>query len=536
MNYNSFFGFSESPFLDVPDQRFLFVSGQHDQLWAELAQAISARRGVTVVSGEDGVGKTMLVQALVARLPQSCQPVDIIRPAAEPLAITVMFAQALGITLRDRNLVDLTPLTDAVQAAAHQGRYFMVLIDDAHLLTDQHLEEIYILSQMEQQGQQLLALVLVGRKGLVQKIASKANQRLRDLIRTNLSLSPLTFEETPRYIDHRLQQVGSSFKACFAEGCSGQLFSRTGGVPRRINQVCDQALTRAWQENRPRVSRDLLGEEKAPAPYKPLESPATWTGLRKTAALTAGLALASLTTYAIYTVYYRSGALPIQPVAVTKAPPSVPLPTAPQATPLPPPAPLAQSQPQPPAPTPETRAEPQEEALSLISPTLEEVEGAQELAVAGLSQDLLQPGQPTPEPEGARLTTTYTVTPEDVLIKIVANHYPGNKEIGYHAVILANPHISNEDRIYQGQNLLLPKVDGITKSISINNRQHFEFFRQYYVAAQADRAAAKLKELQIKYLVRETLLPDSIKVYRIFLGDYESTAELKKAVALAEKD
>ena len=167
MNYNRFFGFSESPFLDVPDLRFYFPAKPHEELLAQLAGFTSARQGVAVVSGDDGVGKSMLIKALIAKLPPSFHPLVIARPAMEPLAITVTIAQALGITLRERNLVKLTPFAEAVQAAAQQGTYLLVIIDDAQVLTDQHLEEVYILSQMEHQGRQLMPVILAGRKGLV---------------------------------------------------------------------------------------------------------------------------------------------------------------------------------------------------------------------------------------------------------------------------------------------------------------------------------------------------------------------------------
>ncbi|MFZ2087993.1 MAG: AAA family ATPase [Desulfobaccales bacterium] len=532
MTYNSFFGFSESPFLDVPDQRFLFVSRQHEKISQELLEFVSARRGVAVVSGEDGVGKTMVVQALLARLPQAFQPVEIIGLAAEPLAVTLLFAEALGITLRERNLVNLTALTDAVQAAAQQGKYYVMILDDAHALTDQHLEEIYILSQIEQQGQQLLSIILAGRKGLVQKVASKANQRLRELIRTNIAIDGLTFEETPRYIDHRLQQVGSSFQACFAEGCSGQLFSRTGGIPRRINQVCDQALTRAWQQNRPRVSRDLLGEEESAPSYKPLAPPSRWEGLQKYAAILAGLLVVSLASYALYNFAFPPGSKPLPTAAETTPPPPVPLPAAPQAA-SPPAPPLL---PQPHSQAAETRAGFQEEipapALQLFQ---EEEEPAQELTVAGLSEELPPPEDQAPEPESSQPTTSYQVAPEDGLLRIVASRYPEDKELGYNAVILANPQITNENVIFPGQSLLLPRVDKNSRAITINNKQHFAFFKQYYAAPQVDKATAKLSDLLIKYQVRETILPDNIKTYRIFLGDYENQVDLAQAAVLAEK-
>ena len=273
MSYNEFFGFSDSPFLDVPDLKFLFLVKQHEALLAALTESITSHQGIAILSGDDGVGKTMLVQALMQKLPSSYQPIAIAQPVAEPLATTVMIAQSLAVTLREQNLLNLTPLVNALQDAARQGKFFLALFDDAHVLTDQHLEEVYFLSQMEYQGRQLMPIILVGRNGLVQKLDSSDTQGLRQLVHKNLNLVSLTLEETNHYIDHRLQQVGSSFAACFADGCLDQLFAHTGGIPRRINQECDKALNRAWQEHRTQVTRDLLGDEEPAPAYEPLTAP-----------------------------------------------------------------------------------------------------------------------------------------------------------------------------------------------------------------------------------------------------------------------
>jgi hypothetical protein len=142
-----------------------------------------------------------------------------------------------------------------------------------------------------------------------------------------------------------------------------------------------------------------------------------------------------------------------------------------------------------------------------------------------------QPGEPAPEPESAK-PDTYRVAPEDGLLKIVSIYYPGDKEIGYDAVILANPRITNEDIIYPGQTLALPKVDKTNNIIMVGGKEYFKIYGQYYNAAEVARAASKLKELQLHFVVRETEIPDAGKVYRVFLGGYESQSDLKKAMDL----
>jgi type II secretory pathway predicted ATPase ExeA len=532
MSYNEFFGFSDSPFLDVPDLKFLFLAKQHEQVLAELGEFITSRQGIAVVSGDDGVGKTVLAHALLERIPPSFQPLEIIRPAAKPLAITHMIAQSLAVTLREGSLVNLTPLADAFQEAARQGNFFLLLLDDAHLLTDQHLEEIYIISQMEQQGQQLMPIILVGRKGLGQKLASNVNQRLRNLVHKNLSLTGLTFEETTRYIDHRLKHVGSSFAACFADGCAGQLFSRTGGIPRRINQVCDQALNRAWQENRNRVTRDLLGDQE-PTPFnKPLAPPPRWSFLKSSGAVLAGLLVISLAGYVLYINYLGPAGKTSPPVVDTAVPPAKTLPAPPEEKTLP--APVTVSPPPPP-----DQADP-ELASQPASPTpdlkaSEEPEPSRELTREETAT-VPPPDNQAPAPETPR-AAAHKVAPEDGgLLKIVAVYYPDDQEIAYDAVILANPRIANEDIIYPGQNLSLPKIDKEDQVITLSNNQHYRIYQTSFISSEVERAVSTLKERQVPFLVRKTWLLNAGPIYRIFVGGFESKEELKEAMALAKKN
>jgi type II secretory pathway predicted ATPase ExeA len=535
MNYNSFFGFSDSPFLEELDQRFLFISKQFEQFLGKLTDFVSERRGIALVSGEDGVGKTMLVQALLSRLPSAFHPLIISSPPSEPLAIPLLLAQSLDITLRDRNLVNLTPLAEAVRNASQQEKYFLLVVDDAHVLTDQHLEEIFVLSQMEHQDRQLIPIMLVGRKGLVQKVASQTNQRLQGLIRHNLKLSGLTFEETTQYIDHRLLQVGSSYKACFAEGCSGQLFSRTGGLPRRINQICDQALNRAWQENQTRVTRDLIGgkEPVSASQYKPLVPEPHYSFPARFTAWAAAVLLAGLVGYVAYSNFYSPSLATSPSVADNTVPP-------PQTSPAPPPEPVvpARSETVPPAPPQDQMEKATAGPLEPVSPepqVSEENEPPQVLPQA--EAPAVSPPEPQAPEAQALSPDTHRVAPEDGgLLRIVAGYYPDQPEIGYNAVILANPEINNEDIIYPGQKLSLPEVNKNNKVITLNNNQHFSIYKQFHSSSQVKQTTDRLQEQGIRYLVRETRLPGAGPIYRIFLGGYENQEDLQAAMAATEKN
>jgi type II secretory pathway predicted ATPase ExeA len=532
MNYNNFFGFSDSPFVDVPDQRFLFLSQQYELFLAELSEFITSRQGIAVISGDDGVGKTMLAHALMQRLPQSFHPLIISRPTAESLAISLMIGQSLGIDLRERNLVTLTPLTEAIQAAAEQSKYLLVFLDDAHTLLDQHLEEIYNLSQIQHHGQQLMPIILMGRKGLIQKLACQANQRLDGLIRQDFSLSGLTFEETNRYIDHRLKQVGSSLTACFAEGCSGQLFARTGGIPRRINQVCDQALTRAWQENRPRVTRDLLGEKEPASPFKPLKPPPQWRFRKIHGALMVGVLVAGLMGYVFSSHYYTPDRKTSPSTDETTVAPAKTLVASPQEKSPPDSATVVHGQPQ---DQPAEKTARSQEYPPSFSQASRDPGSAQELTAAD-TPSVPQPSHQATDPKISEPGAHWVASEDGSLLEIVAAHYSDDKEIGYDAVILANPHLVKEDMVQKGQTLIFPHVDKHNKIITLSPQQHFALLHNFSHLSQVETTISRLKDRNLRFITRETLFPDNNRSYRIFLGGYESINDLKGAMALAQKN
>ena len=530
MNYWTHLGFSEPPFQDVQDQRFLYLTQKHEEVLTELIDFITSRRGLALVTGEIGIGKTMLTSALVQRLPQTFQPILLDRPSDEPMALMVGITNAIGINLKEGNLLDLNRLTDALNAAAQQGKFFVVLLDNAHLLTDRHLEEVCFLSQMEfpSQGQHLLPIVLVGRRGLDEKLDGHANNCLSQLIDARINVPGLSPAETILYIDHHLQQAGSSFAACFSEDCLSQLFALTGGIPRLINQLCVQAFERCWQGNLSRVTQAMLGEER-PAQRQESQDAAPQRSLRKKiGTVTAAALLIVLSGYAIYQGFAdKTPALR----TATKVAPTTTLPGAPsdQAVPM---ALMAGSTS---ANEPASSGAPIQPAP--IVPDLgasRPQDPSQRLSRAEVSSGSQADNQTVQAEKSA--FATYRVTAADKnLSTIVAKHYPFSKKLGFAAIILANPGITGENLIFPGQNLYLPKMDN-TGVVTLKDNRYYFLYKRYEDVSKVSKTVSNLKERQIRFLVRETRHPDVGEVYRIFLGGYEREEDLKVAVKMAARE
>ena len=175
-----------------------------------------------------------------------------------------------------------------------------MIIDEAHLLSDQVLEEIRLLSNIETPDQKLLHILLVGQYELSHKLDRPEMRHLRQRININRFLSHLNFSETIQYIDHRLQQVGSSFASVFEDNCKGPIFKMTKGVPRLINLLCDNALLIAMTEGLRKVNRQTLKKAMeslqtdrifTPPSSQRKESSRFWKYFKILAPVGAGLAL-----------------------------------------------------------------------------------------------------------------------------------------------------------------------------------------------------------------------------------------------------
>jgi type II secretory pathway predicted ATPase ExeA len=153
---------------------------------------------------------------------------------------------AKTLEIKTTGAENVLELTDQVKTALLEARsedkHLVLIIDEAHLLSDRALEEIRLLSNIETAEQKLLQILLVGQYELSHNLDRPEMRHLRQRINVNRFLSPLNYAETIHYIDHRLQQVGSSFASAFEDRCKKVIFKLTQGVPRRINQLCDSAL------------------------------------------------------------------------------------------------------------------------------------------------------------------------------------------------------------------------------------------------------------------------------------------------------
>jgi type II secretory pathway predicted ATPase ExeA len=583
--YNSYFGFSRSPFENKLDQHFLFLGGGYQEVLGALLYFIETKKGFAIVCGDVGTGKTMLINSFLGRLPDSVQPIMMLNPCENPLVILIHIAMALKIRINGNESV--LELEDKVKktlsSAKVKEKTFVLIIDEAHLLSDQTLEEIRLLSNIETPDQQLLQILLVGQYELSHRLDRPEMSHLRQRINVKRFLSPLNPEETIQYADHRLRQVGSSFAAVFEDQCRSLIFKLTSGCPRLINQLCDNALLIGMTEGRRKVTPkvlQLVNETRQADRVSTTKSSRARTyrgrGAITPVVVVAGSAVLLILLGIIATrsgwgvVNFQSVFQKIRAAIPFASGPPAPLvakseelqaarkPTqlGQSSEPEGAAAPSLQPSASPPktAPLPEgfgrmklegpvSPGEPP--ALSLpgqseMKPgSAGEPKLAAEIATKkeeqGKTQDPLPevggtpPAPPAPAevPQAARQLIAQA---GESLGRIANRSYPANNKLGLVALILANPEIDNENRIFPGQALYLPEINFNKETIRLKDQRFYAVYGLYQSAESLKKDTAWLEKKQVRFVIRDTQGALGMVVHRVFLGGYETEEELTEAL------
>ena len=207
--YLSFYGFSENPFKVTPDPRFFFLSESHREALASIIYGINGRKGFILISGEGGIGKTSLIQYLSSNLGEKVPAVIIDQPDLPiELLLTQVFLK-LGLPPEGQIKSSLIHQLNRhlIQRLARDEN-LAILIDQAHKLSKEVIEELRLLSNLETSSSKLLQIVLVGRPEIEDKLNSKDLRQFKQRIVIRTKMNPLTEEESRQYIDHHLRLVG----------------------------------------------------------------------------------------------------------------------------------------------------------------------------------------------------------------------------------------------------------------------------------------------------------------------------------------
>jgi general secretion pathway protein A len=243
--YKTFFNLQLNPFEVSPDPHFFYPTPCHYEAIANLYHAIQGRKGLVVITGEVGTGKTLLVRCLLEKLGRDrVQCAYVFNPILGPLEFLRYVAADLGLPASPNDKCDLLQhLNSFLIQRHHQGQTVVIVLDEAHLLSSEVLEESRLLSNLETTRGKLLQIALVGQPELDEKLDSSEMRQLKQRIALRCTLRPLRWEDTKDYIQWRLKRAGASATPLiFAEESLRVVYEYSRGLPRLINTICENAL------------------------------------------------------------------------------------------------------------------------------------------------------------------------------------------------------------------------------------------------------------------------------------------------------
>lgn len=242
--YESYYGLTSKPFQLNPDPNFYFGSKQHRRATAYLEYGMHQNEGFIVVTGEIGAGKTTIVRGLLAKLDSSkvvaAQLVSTQLGAEDTLRLV---AGAFGVRVHGLGKSDiLLGLEAFLVDVIRQGKRCLLIVDEAQNLTPQAVEELRMLSNFQFETQALLQSFLIGQPEFRSILQSPHMQQLRQRVIAACHIGPMDQGETQGYVEHRLKCAGYSGPPLFSDEAYAAIFKASGGVPRRINSLCDRLL------------------------------------------------------------------------------------------------------------------------------------------------------------------------------------------------------------------------------------------------------------------------------------------------------
>jgi general secretion pathway protein A len=242
--YEEYYGLTGKPFQLNPDPSFYFASKQHRRASAYLEYGVQRNEGFIVITGDVGAGKTTIVRGLLASLDQDkVLAANLVTTQIDAEDTLRLVGAAFGVRVKDVSKADLLMALEAfLVSQATEGKRCLLIVDEAQNLTHRAVEELRMLSNFQYGQQALLQTFLVGQPEFRTILRSPSMQQLRQRVTATCHLGPMDLEETQGYIEHRLNCVGANGRPSFDTVAYEGIFKASGGIPRRINQVCDRLL------------------------------------------------------------------------------------------------------------------------------------------------------------------------------------------------------------------------------------------------------------------------------------------------------
>jgi len=259
--YERFYGLRERPFDLTPNPRYLLLTSKHREDLSNLEYGISARKGITVLTGEAGTGKTTLIRAAFVRADTECKGAAdswayLKNPRLERSEFLELLAARFGVSTHPGQ----SPARSfgELERALAQNRRAALFVDEAQTVPTDMLEEIRLLGNIESDVEKLLPIVLVGQPELADRLNDPCLRQLKQRVALRCTLSPLSLQETGAYIAARIEIAGGNPGRLFSRDAVVAIYEYASGIPRTISVICDNALLTGYAEDRCPVDVDLI--------------------------------------------------------------------------------------------------------------------------------------------------------------------------------------------------------------------------------------------------------------------------------------
>ncbi len=257
--YKEFFGLEDSPFTLTPDPRFLVFTPSYNEVLASLYYGLENAKGLIVLTGEVGTGKTTALRWILRRLDSSVLAAYIFNPRLSIDEFYHHVSQMLNIREWANKAELLEEMGKILEARHKRGLRTVLIIDEAHELSDYVLEEIRLLMNFESDTAKYLQIVLTGQPELREKLNQPNLRQLKQRVALRCKMHALpNVDEVERYITERLLIAGSDQPNLFTPGAIDFIFQCSEGIPRQINNICDNALLAAYAAGDQIIGRALI--------------------------------------------------------------------------------------------------------------------------------------------------------------------------------------------------------------------------------------------------------------------------------------
>jgi general secretion pathway protein A len=247
--YTEFYGFQEKPFNIVPDPAFLYLSDKHRLALSYLEYGLMDGVGFILLSGEIGTGKTTLIKQLLTQLETDMEVAVIFNTNVSAEQLLELILNEFELKPEARGKASYLDTLNQFLISKHgSGHRVLLIVDEAQNLSQEALEEIRMLSNLQTDKDPLLQILTVGQPGFRTRLQHPSLAQLAQRIVVSYHLAPLNLEETRGYVSHRLKVAGGKDDQLFAPQAVERIFHHSGGIPRNINVLCDAALVYGYAD------------------------------------------------------------------------------------------------------------------------------------------------------------------------------------------------------------------------------------------------------------------------------------------------